>query len=78
MRLSSNPNMDLKRHNLVKRWALSVKHLELPKSKPLLLHANESRKEGPSPISKDRFQNSPSHLSKRTSQSLFPKRSKPP
>jgi len=70
--------MDQKGHHLVKRWALSVKHLELPKLRPRLLLVNESKKEGLSPISKGQFQSSPNHFSKRNKQSLFPKGSKHP
>jgi len=38
----------------------------ITKLKPLLLHANESKKEGPNPTLEDQFQNSPNHLSKRS------------
>jgi len=53
-----------------------VKHFELPKLKPLLRLVSAYRKEGPSPISKDQFEISPNHLSKKNNPSLFLKGSK--
>jgi len=70
--------MDLKGHNLVKRWVPSVKYLELPKLKPLLLLVNAFRKEGPNPISNDQFQNSPNPSSKKNKPKLCLKRSNLP
>ena len=64
--------MDQKRHNLVKRWILSVKHLESPKFKHLRQLEKESKRKEPS-LGLNDLQGSPSHLLKRSKPNLHPK-----
>jgi len=59
--------MDQKWHNLVKRWAIFAKHLELQKFKLRRRLANESKRKEPNPSLND-HRDSPNHLTKRGNQ----------